>query len=528
MKNKTKLVSLGLVAVLFLGLLSTSTANSIIPIFPIPTIPLIFHQPDPALSGSMRSDGFMYGLGSYTAGDQAGNLQVKCFLSFDISSIPAGSTITSATLSLTDNTITLGNPFATLGNLRVYNVDYGNTLALKDFNRPRLSTVWSGSSPPNEAMDVRLQLQNAVATGKNNLQFRIEFAVPTDNDGAVDRITFNNPTLVYFYTTPENKPDFTITSIQKAAGDTVSLTIANIGAGDYVGELGLKIWFDDVVKYDGTGDVNMPSGSSATVNFPTLTLPEGFTTVKAMVDPYNNIPEEDETNNERSQFMAVDSSPPLIQNIPPEADAGPNKTALVGQPVTFDGTGSTDEDGSIISYAWEFGDGKSSMGSIVTHIYTSPGTYTVSLTVTDNHGATDTDTAVATITADPTPPVVTNKPPIADAGTDRTAKVGETIIFDASDSTDPDGTIVEYLWDFGDERSSTEKRAAHSYAIPGVFKVTLEVTDNEGATDRAVIYVTVEEEEQPVSPPRPLPGFGVTGVLGAAALIYLYYRRKKY
>lgn len=530
MKNKTKLASLGLVAVIFLGLLTTSAGNSIplIPVFPL--IPLLTpQQPSLTLSRSLMSDGRTYDVGYYTVGDQTTNTQVKCFLSFDISSIPAGANITSASLLLTDNTITLGNPFQTLGYLRVHNVDYGNSLTLSDFNGPRISTVWAGTSPPNEAIDVRLQLQNAVATGKNNLQFRIEFTAPTDNDNKVDRLTFNNPGLLYFYTapepTPQNKPDFRITSIQKTSGDAVSVTITNSGAGSYVGQLGLKVWFNDVVKYDGTGNVNMPAGSTTTINLPSLVLPPGLTTVKAMVDPYNLIPEENEANNERTQFMAVDTSPPLIQNMPPVANAGPNKTGVVGQPVTFDGTGSTDQDGTIISYAWQFGDGRSSMGSIVSHVYTAPGTYTVSLTVTDNHGATNTDTATAIITQTPSSPTTTNKPPIADAGNDKRAKVGETIIFDASDSIDPDGTIVEYSWDFGDERSSNEKRAAHSYAIPGVFKVTLVVTDNDGATDRAVIYATVHEEESP-TPPRPLPGFGFTGVLGAAALVYYYYRRK--
>ncbi|NMA31185.1 MAG: PKD domain-containing protein, partial [Candidatus Methanofastidiosa archaeon] len=112
-------------------------------------------------------------------------------------------------------------------------------------------------------------------------------------------------------------------------------------------------------------------------------LPEGSTTVKVAIDPSNVISEENETNNERTQTLTV-ASTPTPSNNPPTADAGPNKTSKVGQPVTFNGSGSTDSDGTIVNYSWDFGDGGSSLGAIVSHVYSSPGTYTVSLTVTDN------------------------------------------------------------------------------------------------------------------------------------------------
>lgn len=528
MKNINKILSLMLAIALFLGLLTTSLSAPFI-IEPIPLLPLLFHQPDASLSGSMTSSGTMYSSGTYTAGDQNGNLQVKGFLSFDITGIPAGATITSATIGLSDSSVVGGDPFATLGNLRVYNVDYGTSLTVSDFNGPKLSTVWSGNSPPSDVIDVKSELANAVASGKKNLQFRIEFATATDNDGAYERIVFNNPTLLYFYSTPASKPDLKITNIAKGTSDTVVVTIANSGAGDYNGEVGLKIWFNGVTKFDGTGTVNLPAGTSATVNFPTLLLPEGSTTVKVGIDPSNTVSEENETNNERTQTLTVAASPtPTPSNNPPQANAGSNKTSKVGQSVSFNGTSSTDSDGTIVSYVWDFGDGSNSSGSVVSHVYSSPGTYTVSLTVTDNSGATDTDTATAIITEDsttPTPPATTNKPPKAVAGNDVKVKVGEAVHFDASGSSDPDGTITKYAWDFGDDRDSDEKEPLHSYATPGVYKVTLIVTDNNGETDRDVIYVTVEQEA--TSPIKGVPGFEVPGVLGAAALVYYYYRKRK-
>ncbi|HRZ20003.1 MAG TPA: PKD domain-containing protein, partial [Methanofastidiosum sp.] len=244
---------------------------------------------------------------------------------------------------------------------------------------------------------------------------------------------------------------------------------------------------------------------------------------KAKVDPTNAIEEENETNNEATETISIGSTPST--NNPPQANAGANKTSKVGLSVSFNGSGSSDSDGSIISYAWDFGDGDSSIGSVVSHTYSTAGAYTASLTVTDNDGATDTDTVLVTISESSTPPPSTNKTPKAVAGSDIKVKVGEQVHFDGSGSSDPDGTITSYSWDFGDSRDSNEKEPLHSYATPGVYKVTLVVTDNNGGTDNDVIYVTVEQESS--LPIKGVPGFEVPGVLGAAALVYYYLRRRK-
>ena len=83
----------------------------------------------------------------------------------------------------------------------------------------------------------------------------------------------------------------------------------------------------------------------------------------------------------------------------PTADAGPAQSVAVGAPVAFDGSGSTDQDGSIVTYAWNFGDGTKGTGVAPTHTYASAGLKNVTLTVTDSDGLTDADSVQITVTA---------------------------------------------------------------------------------------------------------------------------------
>jgi len=89
-------------------------------------------------------------------------------------------------------------------------------------------------------------------------------------------------------------------------------------------------------------------------------------------------------------------------NEPPVSDPNGPYTALVGETISFDGTGSSDPDGTIVSYDWDFGDGNTGTGATPSHAYAAAAVYTVSLTVTDNEGAQDTATTTATITEAPT------------------------------------------------------------------------------------------------------------------------------
>jgi PKD repeat protein len=158
------------------------------------------------------------------------------------------------------------------------------------------------------------------------------------------------------------------------------------------------------------------------------------------------------------------------------ADADGPYSGEVGAPVSFDGSGSTPAD-AIQSYTWNFGDGQTGVGVVISHTYTATGTYTVSLTVA-NANLQATDTTTATIT----PP---NQAPTAVIKTFLISKDGRSYRFDGSKSTDPDGQIVSYAWNFGDGNMGTGAVVEHHYTVTGHYSATLTVTDDRGATGNA-------------------------------------------
>jgi len=143
---------------------------------------------------------------------------------------------------------------------------------------------------------------------------------------------------------------------------------------------------------------------------------------------------------------------------------------------------STDTGGTISSYAWSFGDGSTSTMASPSHTYAAAGTYTVSLKVTDNTGATNTKTAPVTVSNGGTA-----GNPVANF-TDTVS--GLTANFTNS-STDTSGTISSYAWNFGDGSTSTSASPSHTYAAAGTYAVSLKVTDNTGATNTKTGSVTV-------------------------------------
>jgi len=110
--------------------------------------------------------------------------------------------------------------------------------------------------------------------------------------------------------------------------------------------------------------------------------------------------------------------------------------------VNFDGTGSSDSDGEISSYAWSFGQGGEASGASASHVYTEAGEYTAVLTVTDDDGATATDSITITASAP-----VNQSPTVTLSASPTSGTTPLTVDFTATTS-DSDGSIVSYEWDY--------------------------------------------------------------------------------
>ena len=161
---------------------------------------------------------------------------------------------------------------------------------------------------------------------------------------------------------------------------------------------------------------------------------------------------------------------------------------------TVNAATSSDPDGTIASYAWNFGDGSNAAGVNAAHTYASGGAVTVTLTVTDNGGAT----AAKTLVLNP----VVNQLPTAVISGSCTYLVCP---FSAASSTDPDGELVSYAWNFGDGSTGTGSSAPHTYAVEGTYTVALTVTDNNGGS------ATTSTSYSVVQAPNQLPTASVTG-----------------
>jgi hypothetical protein len=194
-------------------------------------------------------------------------------------------------------------------------------------------------------------------------------------------------------------------------------------------------------------------------------------------------------------------------NVPPTANAGAAQTVTAGDPVTLNGSASSDPDGSIATYAWTQSGGTPAVTlsnpAIAQPTFTAPSvtsaaTLTFSLTVTDNRGATS---PASTVTITVNPAVTSNTPPTANAGAAQTVPSGATVTLNGSASSDPDGTIATYAWSqtggtpvvtLSDPAIAQPTFLAPTVTAAATLTFSLIVTDNQGAISAAsTVTVTV-------------------------------------
>jgi chitodextrinase len=151
----------------------------------------------------------------------------------------------------------------------------------------------------------------------------------------------------------------------------------------------------------------------------------------------------------------------------------------------FDAGGSTDSDGTITEYTWQVSDGTNPRGMKTQHQFSQKGEYTIVLKVTDNKGGVSTSEQTVT--------VGDNNPPVAVLTVMPATGTNLTLFtFDASGSSDPDGGIKGYQWDFGDNKTAQGVGVTHKYIDAGDYDVQLTVKDTKNAETIAKKKVHVE------------------------------------
>ncbi len=168
-----------------------------------------------------------------------------------------------------------------------------------------------------------------------------------------------------------------------------------------------------------------------------------------------------------------------VDYIAPQAGFITSSPDALGEATPF----TNESTGSELTFEWDFGDGSSSSDTNPTHTYTAVGSYTVTLTATNNLGS-DVHTAVVEILLAPQASFTTTSP----------IELGQTAVFTNSST----GDNLSYLWDFGDGNTSTESGPTHTYTAVGDYTVTLTVTNEVGVD----VATAVVEVIAPVTPPQ--------------------------
>ena len=302
-----------------------------------------------------------------------------------------------------------------------------------------------------------------------------------DNNGSVDS-TERNPS--WTFTEPGNYT-VTLTVFDKdGASDEYSLEIAvaestptaAFSASPQSGQPSLEVTFTDASTVCGTESITQwewdfdsdgnidsteqnPSHSFNAAGYYTVTL--------TVTDADGN----SDTRISQNYIYVSDEEPVSVPGGP--------YTGTEGEQIHFDGSGSYDPNGGNISqYSWDFDndgtpDSTTASGS-VQHTYAQDGTYTASLTVTDEAGLEGTNTATVS---------VEDTDPVADFIVDVSSGMAPFTATFTDLTTSHDG-ITSYIWDFGDGTGGgTVQNPVHTYTNPGTFTVTLTTSENDGDRD---------------------------------------------
>jgi PKD repeat protein len=312
-------------------------------------------------------------------------------------------------------------------------------------------------------------------------QYTISLVV-TDNDGLSSATAEK---IVTVEEKPKNAP--TANMFVNPISGQAPLTVSANGNNSFDSD-------GDILDYQWTvSDGRKASGSQANFTFNSA----GQYTISLVVTDNDGL---SATTQQTISVSTAKNSPPTAAFVatPTEGDAPLT--------VTLNGRDSVDSDGNVVHYKWTASNGQKASGANATTTFTfdKGGSYTISLVVKDDK-ADISSTANQTITVEELkviqPPKVL-QPPIALL--EISPKKGEaplTVNLDGSLSIDPDGSIASYDWKASDEQEASGKFAEMTFDIPGRYRITLEVKDNDGLVSAKVWEIVTVTESGTGTPP---------------------------
>jgi len=287
------------------------------------------------------------------------------------------------------------------------------------------------------------------------------------------------------------------TKVQAAARVIINnvLPLPEVTADVTSGDAPLTVNFDASNSKDPNGTITgyewiwndplSPEAKSQSVKASHSFTQQGIYEVELKVTDNNN-----ETASKKITIsVGQEGSPKAVISSTPELLEG-----LAPLTAKLSGTQSSDSDGSIQKYEWDFGDGSpKEQGQTANHTYKTSGKYTMSLEVTDDKGLKGRDQKEVRVLEE-------NEQPKATITTDPEKPEGQVplkINFDGGQSSDPDGNIVSFSWVFGDKSEpETGQSVEHTFEQPGKYKVELTVLDNSGNSAKKTLEVIAQSKEK--------------------------------
>ncbi len=300
------------------------------------------------------------------------------------------------------------------------------------------------------------------------------FGAGTMDELAVyDRVLSAAEVSSQYNSTLNNPPNASFTASPNPATPGQSVSFNGSGSTDSDGTLAKYEW-----DLDGNGSYEADTGTTPTTS--TTYATSGNRTVGLRVT------DDKGATSTTTKTVVVNQAPAA------SFTASPNPV-VSGQAVSFNGSGSTDSDGTIAKYEWDLdgnGSYETNTGTTATTstTYATPGNRTVGLRITDDDGATATTTRTVT---------VTNRAPTASFTVSPSpAATRQTVTFNGSGSSDPDGTIAKYEWDLDgngtyETNTGTTSSATKVFDTPATYTIGLRVTDSNAATATTTRSLTV-------------------------------------